>query len=135
MCLMMSSSSDYPSLVFVRSSLYRASLQRDYGGAVGVRAGNMEIVLLDLPLGSIGDVCLEWRSQFDQVDSAGAPNNNVWALVSGGNVLGEVVPTWKVSCDLHSRWQVVLAKVKNDCQDIIMPGGVAPQGKGLLAGA
>ena len=34
----------------------RASLQRDYGGAVSVRAGNAEVVVpLDLPLGSIGD--------------------------------------------------------------------------------
>ncbi len=59
---------------------------------------------------------------------------NVWALVSGENILGEVVLTWKVGCDLQSRWQVALAKVKNDCQNIVMPGGVAPQGKGLLAG-
>ena len=56
------------------------------------------------------------------------------SLVSGDNVLREVVLTWKVSCDLHFRWQVALANVKNDCQDIIVPGGVAPQGKGLLAG-
>ena len=144
----MSSSNDCLSLAFVRSSLYscwkpsiqreeasRASLQRDYGGAVSVRAGNAEVVVpLDLPLGSIGDVCLKWHSQFDQVDGGGAPNNNVWKLVSGDNVLEEVVLTWKVSCDLQSRWQVALAKVKNDCQDIIMPGGVAPQGNGLLAG-
>ena len=72
-----------------------------------MRAGNAEVVIpLDLPFGSIGDVCLEWHGQFDQVDGGGAPNNNVWALVSGDNVLGEVVLTWKVSCDLHFRWQV-----------------------------
>ena len=102
---------------------------------MSVRAGNAEVIApLDLPLGSIGDVCLEWHGQFDQVDGGGAPNNNVWAMVGGDNVLGEVVLTWKASCDLHSRWQVALAKVKNDCLYIIMPGGVAPQGKGLLAG-
>ena len=94
---------------------------------MSVRAGNVEVVIpLDLPLGSIRDVCLEWHNQFDQVDGGGAPNNSVWALVSSGNVLGEVVLTWKVSCDLHSRWQVELTKVKNDCQDIIMLAGVAP---------
>ena len=62
----------------------RASLQRDYGGAVSVRAGNMKVVVpLYLPLGSIGDVCLEWHSQFNQVDGGGTLNKNVWALVSG----------------------------------------------------
>ena len=81
---------------------------------MGVRAGNTEIVVpLDLPLRSIGDVCLEWRGQFDQVDSAGAPNNNVWALVSGGNVLGEVVPTWKVAviCIPGGRWCLQKSKM------------------------
>ena len=69
----------------------RASRQHDDGGAVGVRAGNTEVVVpLDLPLGSIVDVCLEWHGLLDQVDGGGAPNNNVWVLVSGGNVLGKL---------------------------------------------
>jgi len=29
---------------------------------------------------------------------------------------------------------VAVAEVKDDCQDIVMPGGVVPQVKGLLAG-
>ena len=83
-------------------------------------------MLLDLPLGSVRDAGLEWHSQLHQVDSGGAPDDNVWALVGDGNVLGEVVLAWKVSCDLHLRWQVALAEVEGDCQDIIMPGSVAP---------
>ena len=66
---------------------------------MSVRAGNIP---LDLPLGSIGDVCLEWHGQFDQVDGGSAPNNNVWALVSGDNVLGEVLLTWNFHSPLHS---------------------------------
>ena len=80
--------------------------------------------------GIIWDDYVEWHSTFDPVDGGGAPNNNVKALVSGGNVLGKVVLTWKVSCNLNFRWQVVLAEVTNDCQGI-MPEGVVPQGKGL----
>ena len=46
---------------------------------MSVRAGNAEVVIpLNLTLGSIGDVCLEWHGQFDQVDGGGAPNTNVY---------------------------------------------------------
>ena len=91
---------------------FRASLQLAYGGAVSVRAGITEVdVLLDPPLYNIGDVSLKWQGQFDQVDDGGAPNNNVCALVSGGNVLGEVVLTWKVGSDLHSRWHLQKSKM------------------------
>ena len=80
----------------------RADLQCDDVGVVGVRTGIAEVlVLLDLPLHSIGDVGLEWHSQLHQVDCGGAPDDNVWALVGGGNVLGEVVLAWRVNCDLQ----------------------------------
>ena len=68
------------------------------------------------------------------MDCGGAPDDNVWELVSGSNVLGEVVLAWKVSCDLQPQWQVALAEVEDDCQDIVMPSGVVPQVNSLLAG-
>ena len=94
----------------------------------GVRAGNAEVIVpLDLPHCSIGDDCLEWHGQFDQVDGGGAPNSNVWALVSGGNVPGGSCTD--LEDQLWSAFQVAggTCKVKDDCQDIIMPAGVAPR--------
>ena len=113
----------------------RADLQCDDVGVVGVRRGISEVLVpLDLPLGSNGDIGLERHSQLHQVDGGGTPDDNVWVLVGGGNVLGEVVLAWKVSCNLQPLWQVALAEVEDDCQDIIVPNGVTPQVKGLLAG-
>ena len=113
----------------------RTDLQCDDVGVVGVGTGISEVLVpLDLPLGSNGDIGLERHSQLHQVDGGGTPDDNVWALVGGGNVLGEVVLTRKVSCNLQPRWQVALAEVEDDCQDIVVPNGVAPQVKGLLAG-
>ena len=98
---------------------------------VGVRTGISEVLVpLDLPLGSNGDIGLERHSQLHQVDGGGTPDDNVWALVGGGNVLGEVVLAWKVSCNLQPRWQVALAEVEDDCQDIIVPNGVGASGQG-----
>ena len=69
---------------------------------MGARTGISEdLIPLDLPLGSILDVSLERHSQLHQVDSGGAPDDDVRALVGGGNVLGEVVLAWKVSRDVH----------------------------------
>ena len=69
---------------------------------MGARTGFAEgLILLALPLSSIRDVGLEWHSQLHEVDSGGAPDDNVRALVGNGNVLGEVVLAWKVSRDLH----------------------------------
>ena len=113
----------------------RPNLQCNDVGEVGARAGTPEgLVPLNLPHGSIGDVCLKGHSQLYQVDGPVVPENYVWALVSDGDVLREVVLALKVSCDLHSRWQVVLAEVENDCKDIVMSGCVAPQVKGFPAG-
>ena len=92
----------------------RPDLQCDDVGVVGVRTGIFEVLVpLDLPLGSNGYIGLEWHSQLHQVDGGGAPDDNVWALVGGGNVLGEVVLAWKVSCNLQPRWQVGLAEVED----------------------
>ena len=71
---------------------------------MGARTGIPEDLLpLDLPLGSICNVGFKWHSQFYQVDGGGTPDNDVWALVGGGNVLGEVVLAWKVGRDVHLR--------------------------------
>ena len=109
----------------------RPDLQCDNVGVVGVRTGIPEVlVLLDLPLGSNGDIGLEWHSQLHQVDGGGTPDDNVWALVGGGNVLGEVVLAWKVSCNLQPRWQVALAEVEDDCQEIVVPWWCSASGQG-----
>ena len=72
-------------------------------GKVGARADMPEeLVRLNLPRGSIDNVCLKGHSQLHQVDGPCVPENYVWALVSDGDVLGEVVLASKVSCDLHS---------------------------------
>ena len=69
---------------------------------MGARTGIPEdLIPLDLPLGGICNVGLKRHSQFYQVDGGGTPDNNVRALVGGGNVLGEVVLAWKVSRDVH----------------------------------
>ena len=104
------------------ASIYDLSAHIDLGasrlgkyGACGVRTGISEVLVpLDLPLGSNGDIGLERHSQLHQVDGGGTPDDNVWALVGGGNVLGEVVLAWKVSCNLQPRWQVALAEVEDD---------------------
>ena len=82
----------------------RANLQCDVG-AVGVRTGISEVLVpLDLPLSSNGDIGLERHSQLHQVDGGGTPDDDVWALIGGGNVLREVVLAWKVSCNLQPLW-------------------------------
>ena len=61
-------------------------------GEVGVGAGiPAGLVPLNLPRGSIGDVCLKGHSQLHQVDGPVVPKNYVWVLVNDGDVLGEVV--------------------------------------------
>ena len=70
-------------------------------------------MLLDLPLGRVRDAGLEWHSQLHQVDSRGAPDDNVWALVGDGNVLGEVVQPGRsaVICICDGRWPLQNSKV------------------------
>ena len=49
--------------------------------------------------------------------------------------MGEgVLLTWKISSDVHLWCQVALRKVINDLEHIVVPGGVAVQVKGFLAG-
>ena len=83
---------------------------------LGAETGIPEALLpLDLPLCSIGGVSLRLNGTVNSIRwmDAGAPDVNVWALVSGANVLGEVVLAWNVGSDLHpqGRWHLKKSKM------------------------
>lgn len=94
---------------------------------MGRRAGTFELlVAINLPLGSMGDVSLEWNGQLEQVDGSGIPDGNVRLLVSGGHILREVELAREVNCDVQLWWQVAMAEIINSCQYIVMSLGVVP---------
>ena len=95
---------------------------------MGRRAGTFELlVAINLPLGGMGDVTIEWNGQPNQVDRCGIPDDNVWSLVSCGHILREVVLAREVNCDVQLWWQVAMAEIINNCQYIVLSLGVAPE--------
>ena len=95
---------------------------------MGRRAGTFELlVAIDLPLGGMGDVSLEWNGQLKQVDRCCIPDDKVWSLVSGGHILREVVQAREVNCDVQLWRQVAMAEIINNRQYIVMSLGVAPE--------
>ena len=90
---------------------------------------------MGLLLGCINSVGLKRDRQFNDVDDLTVLDDDVRLQVSAGNIMGKVVFLhWQVGSDPHSIRQVSSEKVDNDVQHTVVPGGVASQAKGLLAG-
>ena len=90
---------------------------------------------MGLPLGCINSIGFKRNRQFNDVDDLTVPDDDVRSQVSAGNVLGKVVfLPWQVGSYSHSIRQVASDEVDNDLQHTVVPGGVATQVKGLLAG-